>query len=782
MAKLPTYQSTTEVQATPAPNLRGEQEMGQQISDLDRKANQVINDLLSFNASQKGKLEGQSLDYQEKTPLTRFDVIENRRAMQANQVYVTNDIRSQARKLFNQEIQPGKFNANSPENYQVKMEKYLQETLKDVPPANREYAKNLGDWITEKHVSILQNRASKYSNQQARAQLDEYLTGLQESAFKDAIDGKYLDVLDSMGQYGQGVQKINEAVRAGVITPEAGATSKENWKTQLQTQSYVGQFRNLLNQDGIEEAQSFMSDFIKNPTGDLSPKAYNNVINGMTGLLSVYGKAEKIQDGQLADQTVASLASIASGKTDPDSSEVASIYSNIANKQGLDAANEYNSKVYDASNTASLYESLKFLPVQNFNDAVSKLSEGIDPSTHQGRVQQDTLNKVVAAYSKARQEFAKDPKGFTDASPIVQQAASRQAINPNLKGYGVLNDGYLESANYNQTSAAVQKMLGASYNPTNGQPRIHMLSNEQAKNLVGEINQMPLQEQVGALQAIENKYPQYSEIALRDLKDAGLNISSLWTLQVANDSPQDLPMYATAISQNVKDLQTKVPNSIDQSAIKSQVALSFSRLYSSTARYQSVYGSDDTQGQQLAEKYALYLYGNGFASSPEEAATTATKTMLDNSYNFMGYNGDTIRVPAKYDAGVVKAAIKIKQREALKQGGFVNAPEGRTGKRMYLDSLRSNSHWVTSPDDTGVIMLDGLNTPVQIMDSDGNPKTIAINFESLANGTSEIAKKAQLESGEAFFKDTTGNAVKKLAEPYIAEPYMDVLKLFGVYQ
>ena len=115
MAKLPTYESNTEIQPTTAPSLRAGDEMERQLSDIDREANRTIDSILNFESAQKGKEEGQSLDFQPKTPLTRFQVIEQRRALQANQVYLTNNIRDQARKVFNEEIQPNHFDSKSPE-------------------------------------------------------------------------------------------------------------------------------------------------------------------------------------------------------------------------------------------------------------------------------------------------------------------------------------------------------------------------------------------------------------------------------------------------------------------------------------------------------------------------------------------------------------------------------------------------------------------------------------------------------------------------------------------
>lgn len=777
MAKLPTYQSNIEIQPTAAPNLRAGEETERVLSDADRQANKAINSLLSFEASQKGKEEGQSLDFKPSTPVTRFQVIEQRRALQANQVYLTNNIRDQARKIFNEEIQPGYFNGNSPERYREKMEAYLNDIVARAPAGNKEYAQNFGNWIISKHESVLQNRAIKYDNQEARADLDEYLTGLQESAFKDAVDGNYLSVLDSMGQYGQGVRKINEAVRANVITPEAGASIREKWKTQLQTQSYIGQYKNLLNEEGVTGASEFMQKFITEPTPkDMSMATYQNIINGMSKLSTIYAQAQKIQDKQLSDATLSSLNQVASGIADPDSDDIANNYSNLYAMHGQDAANKYSNKVDEASTVATRNETLKFLNPQQFDAAIEKMQQGIDPNTHAGQVELQTLSNAVAYYNKQRKEFNQDPKGYTDASPIVQQAASRQAINPDLSNYGVLQDGYLQNANYLKTSIDYQLELGASMTPNGQQPTVSVVSKQKAQEIASQLNAMNVEQQVffltnAAKPISEGGYGQYTNIFYRDLAKYGYKGGAL---EIADAQRAGNPDVQYAIQARMSDQKTTLSLLPSDSIknIQQQIASRTSANLQSFAQSMTNYGLGlSSVDKNIANKkqnvitFATWLYANNKAASPKDAVDIATKLYAPYAYKRVGNN--TVRFPDDYDSANAVALMKYKMSQVKNLKSFfgfdkIYGKDSLAMMKLHQQNIESQGGWVTLPDDSGTILVDGNGAPVMVTGKDGKPTSITVNFDRANDPINKEATKAR-EFNKNFIQNQINKFNKVLA-------------------
>ena len=760
MAKLPRYESSILTQPVAAPTVTSGAKAASDFDRLSSRVSRQVQDVLDFDAVQQGKSAGSNINFKEQEPITQSQRIFERRALQANQVAIFNNVKSHARQLFNDEIKPGNFSTNSPENFRKKMKAYTNGMLQSIPKSNRQYAANVADRTESQYHTWLNNRANKLGQQEGRESLYEYLNTLQQQSQNDLVSGNIGDILSATGAYGMGVRKINEATKSGLLTGKQAFQLKSSWKSQLQVAAVVGKYReDLKNGKGDTSLESF----IMNPPKDMSFKDQQIALNHMRSLKNAYQQAENINDNILDSQIYNSLNQVSQGNLDPNSPEASQIFSNIAQSKGNEEALKYNDNLTSAQKTASVKNSIRFMSPQKFNDSISQIAKNLDPNTRAGERGIKDLNEISALYLKERRSFKNDPAAFVSDSPFVMQAASAAALQPNKNGMGLLQDKYYSTTNLNQAMIQQELELGATMQPKNGQPLVSLIPNDKAKEIVGYIQNLPFEGQIGALQEIEKKYgPKYSKIALRDLTRAGYPAANLITLDIAKNTPAMGPNVVAAQDANKKELSSFI-DTATKTSIDQAVTNGLTSLIDSFGSSMSFPVSQISSMKNKIINLSYYLLASNKASSAHEATKMALDAYINNNYSFSSYGGSIIRVPKdetgkSVDIGTLKEMMRLKQKQALRNPELplVKSAFGKNSavEQNAIQSIRDFGKWVTTPDDSGVFMVDALGSPVVVMNKKtGKPENVMVKFSSVDSDIDPLAKKASRDIQRNKYKN-----------------------------
>lgn len=132
------------------------------------------------------------------------------------------------------------------------------------------------------------------------------------------------------------------------------------------------------------------------------------------------------------------------------------------------------------------------------------------------------------------------------------------------------------------------------------------------------------------------------------------------------------------------------------------------------------------------------------------AAKKAFDTMFGN-YHFEG----TYRVPPQHDPDDVRIGVDAFE-ERFQPDDFIvpNPPANmrrEDAQRSYLSHLKSFGRWVTTPDETGLMLVDGEGRPVmeRPINAGDPPETFAVSFEQFAAFARERRKENVEKAAEA---------------------------------
>lgn len=118
-------------------------------------------------------------------------------------------------------------------------------------------------------------------------------------------------------------------------------------------------------------------------------------------------------------------------------------------------------------------------------------------------------------------------------------------------------------------------------------------------------------------------------------------------------------------------------------------------------------------------------------------AKKLAKEMVLDEYSFRG----TTRIPKQYDANAIKRAL-TEERAALRREDLVS-PGGRG---LYAERIRAAGTWITSPDETGALLVDEVGNRVFERGPDGQPRPVLRTWEQLLNKEPEANPVARIDT------------------------------------
>lgn len=307
------------------------------------------------------------------------------------------------------------------------------------------------------------------------------------------------------------------------------------------------------------------------------------------------------------------------------------------------------------------------------------------------------LEKAIAARDTA---IAKDPALYV--------AQNDDRVRASIEGIGQ-DQG--KAQDYAATTLAAQSVLGV---PSDLQ---RILPEAQAQNIVRQFKYQPEGGQNAAqlMQGLEQQWGKYwpqvfGELS-KDLPGTALVVGAM------NRPGQERAAEKLAEAGNLgtKTLEDAVPDDA-RKPIKDELDATL-QPFADTLRHSPGAARTYSAFKEGVYQLALTYAREGDASG---ALDRAYQDVLGKAYTMK----DTYRVPAEVDADAVEAGAG----DVLQHIDGVNwalptslagLPEDQT-RAAYLDSVRANGFWVTSPDESGLTLWDGLQP---ILTTEGKPVT-----------------------------------------------------------
>lgn len=750
MTKQPAYKPTEKFEMPSALPSGGGSSLSRELSSLVNQIDRTRQQDINFGLQQEAKEAGSLLDFKSSKPVTRADVLYQRRALQANQVAINNNIREEAITLRDALTKPGVLSASSGEKFHAAMEDYKADLLLKIPEENRAYAAMKADFYTASFGEMVNRRAEAFSKNQMQFQLYRFLDGSMQDASAKALQGG-LNTITAAALYGEQYRKVTTAVNAGLLSALQGEQILKHNQAQLQSFGVMGEFRNQLQAGKGAEA---LQEFAANPPTDMSVENYLSTFSEMRGMLSTLQSAQKANAEASQEQMLQLFQQIAQDNVSPDDPIISTMMGNVEQNQGQAGVEKFQAGLSKANLSRANGLATRFMSPQTAQTAFNGVLKTFDSSSPDYGVKVEYLNSIKAAQDKNYQNFVNDRAGYVLTHPAVQEAISQRRDMPN-------DMGLLASPEILSRMVAIQKDMGAvNISQIAGQPEISVMTNDSAKLVAEKISTETPQERIATLLQIADKFGQYAPIAFRDLKRQGLQVADLMRLSLNENMPSETLNAVNSASLTKAQIDSAIEKPVrDRIDSKLNAAMSDyidSVMNGSQPAFQDIQDTTDTV-KKLA--YLKVMQGK----STDAAVKEAYQAYVGSMWNFSSINGrGTVRSPTDISVANVRlAAQKMEEKFIRPDSTYMMAVDKMTPNDLketvqeshYL-AIKNQGEWVTTPDNSGIMLTDGFGTPV-IVKQNGINTRIEVRFEDLKDPNSPIASnvaEAKAEIKEAYDK------------------------------
>lgn len=518
---------------------------------------------------------------------------------------------------------------------------------------------------------------------------------------------------------------INGAIKHGGLSAERGAYYQKQMEGDFRNNFLMGQYRNARNAgQGEQFKEGFMNGNAYNAWYD--PKQKQAIMNQFSDI----------------DEQVAAQHGVNQITYDQNAKQL--VY-DAQNGKGIDQGMMADLSAVSPAKFATTLEQVRqaqqqyqiTAPYRNapINTIKAGIAELENPAT-MPISEQDRANQIKAAQSLKTYltDLNNDPAAVIEESQAFRQIAKN---NMNSDGAGLL-----------QTRIQYQQHIGIK--PTN----IRALRNDEAHIEVQNIVNSPkLQDQLIKFTNYVNSQPaQVRPYVVRDLQRAGLPLSTQYLVRMS--SSPEAAQYALDAAQAWKGIQmnqgaenyTKAINTYkDMLQVKGIKMPDFSDDFANSDAYQEyanyILSSGGDVNAKLsdfknhAELLSLQLMTKG--KDPDEATNVAVKAMLAgtkiDTYKGVQYLHDAAIPNSNIEKAMDYMQHKAQVSKVIIPPRYSNAHPKLSHEELQ-DMYMANAHFITTPDQSGLIMVDENKSPVRTEDG----KTIEFNWRDLKNPNSEL--------------------------------------------
>ncbi len=615
-----------------------------------------------------GRQAGQTQKVQLRGDFGESNLAFNKMALQANREYLTSQASIESKKLLiNAQLNPNARQAM--QNYTVAMQSYTKTFVNGVAVQNKTYAQNLLQFQAANGVGTLVKRVSKQDHLNATAHYTSAQFQLQDE-ITDAINAGQTEEAKDLA--GQKAAQTTAAEERGVVLPPEAAKSLQRDHVSFNAQTIAANFR-LAIQKG--QGTAFLKKF-----SDSNPPGMTQVdqIKTLQTLKSIAHRAflsANLDANNTATIAANDLASTSAGGTP--NLRVQTLYNQFfpEKAQRYAEAQAEAELVTTAVNTAS---NLPLSEQQNYinqNFAPPKGALFNSPASKR-------FNLITRKVAQFNHTFQSDPVAILNQEGAVK-AAREHVENMNEAGaQAFVNGGVpLRPIQFDPDETLINLQKQAGYGPS----KWHILSNNVAKGMVAQVQQMPPQSKLEFFQQLARQHPNFPHIALRDLVRQGLPAGDQFAVGNLPNDPR-LIDWQTAQQNTEKQLIDTLggpKNDTAKDILKARPDTGIFGLgadnwsqYLESLRFQK-----NTKLPQYKANLRNFIVKGALAyatNHPSASASDAIEQMADFSpagkYNYIELNGHTIRIPKQFNPAVISETLNEKEATELKVFDAVRSP------------------------------------------------------------------------------------------------------------
>lgn len=714
MADTPKYESS--VINTPVSNPsagHGYEELAKTLDDFATNFMSMRQGVTDQLASQQGAAEGGDLGHDiPGTPITQTARAYNQAFMAARQAQLEVQIKGQSDELASKLM--ANPSLDNLQKFQAGSEGILTGVSESTPAQIAQNIKQYAQYTTIENSKDILNQNKQIAHNKAiadyydnyRVKMDQIQSAIARGDGNSA--GSLLQGLDETGR---------EAADFGLI-------KGETYNNLVQSAHDAAQ--DAVQQYNINKALSDKSipeylDYIKNNNGlrsDQRDKYKAQALKAQSDQNAIYQNNKSQADEEMKN-------ALAYVKKTGDVNSIQGTLGKITDSYPA-KAKDFLEDIQLAQTQHAVQEAIKYLPPEEAKNVINQLipEDNNDPEYAK---KYNLINNLNSYYKDIEDIRQKDPASLMLQDPTVQNSQN-QARLATMQSAG---DQPPANQVYN-TLIQREKAVGV----TDG--NLSVMPNAHAKSFIASISNLDVMKQFQAYNQEVNNYGKQGYIAQRDLLKNGLNPAFPLAHSMSNTYPQYLPEFMA--SQKLDNSKNIISES-SAALIKTNLNSALRGYYKSLQGYNNL-SPDAVNGYNKAiYNYAVYL--NQYRGYPEtDAANLAAQRTLNSLYDTTNYNGQTVRIPKGYSTSTMSQLFNYVQNADIDKIGnnFVIPDSYGPNKDQYLTDLKSHGYFVTTPDDTGVMFVDGFGSPVQYKNENNQVQELRFGFDELKDSESDVNK------------------------------------------
>lgn len=723
-------------------------ELSKVLEQFSQGAAQLATRAATERATQAGAAAGAAPDFKGNLApgITAPTQAFNKAALAASKMQTQIGIRSSIQNIHDSITSPQNLTiANKPiEAFDDQAIKYWNSISPNIPKQNLQNAENYYLFEAGNARRSVVQRVNALNLNVLRTEQQAYQLSIQREATQHAFNR---DERASAALAGQAHQNNQAAVEGGIINQDIANVMGENLRHSLQTQSILGGYqRALMTGSGPE----YIKNYNKAALPDMNILQRTNLTGQLAGMEAVFEQTQGVNQAALRQQYVDHNSKIQSG--DHISPTLAAQFPNESARFWREFEPKFAaSQLINTGASALRYASLadRQTVLNSFIQKTLKTPADIDAQRVISAVQQISKKQLTAQ--------ANDPAGYNWNHPAFVEA-QRQAQLQNTS-QNQAETGNIEPSDSILKGTPTDVLLNIERSEGIPENKLSIIPNIAAVKLVQDIKQLPMDQQIKAIQVLGAQWGNNAIIGLRDLQKHGLPFATGIALSASNNTKSRGHMSDVIETYNETPTELKTTQDlalskwsavegtrISATILGDEVTTQFSDL---NASLDATNGSSTlTQSQFKNEAVRLALQFGAKGMGRPQALKLATDIVANNNYDFASQGEYApLRVPHTEKAEDIRsftgAAVTMAISQNLKIPNYISlANPGASQEELqkaYQEEIISTKRFISDPSGTRVILMAGPQTQGQpVLTADG--MRIAPSYADMKSGTSRISE------------------------------------------
>jgi hypothetical protein len=558
-------------------------------------------------------------------------------------------------------LDPARFSNQATESYDAQVRGLMKGVLSNSDPKIQPFIANFGSNYGDKNRNVVVDRVEKLKRNQRVGGLQEY----NKKTTDDAINAKLSDQVipdpeDKTKSVSTGDflmsrvhQANNNAMNHGLITPKEAFTYKQAADESYADASYLHHFRKVL-ADRNKNPNKWIESLGKNKSVD--PAMKHKVQAQALGMMNQAKQSVDTSTNLIKQQGEDTIRQVSNGTLDINSPHVSNVKLRMGAVGGEDQQN-FEHRLTAASVFSVTKQSMKFIPFMQSKAILKQLAPAADdPGFKYKNKINSALESQIDTFQAA---FKKDRFAYVSDNPDVTHAFEARMTAAN-DGVTKIQPAQLQTINPLAVALDKERMMGAN------EQQLSVMRNDTAADIVAHIEAQPdPAQQLQLVNDVYDSYGQYSTIAARDLKRAGMpeNIMALAGLQNIPKSKPFIQGMLLSFQQSAeiqKRLKEGGKTGEQFSNFQSNATQDLQTLFNTYGNTPDTEDFKSSMNNAVATAAAGYFLQHNGTINASKCSTRIADAMFNNRYS--GYLKE-VRVPANVPLSNAKDALFAKEKD-----------------------------------------------------------------------------------------------------------------------